>query len=267
MISFKMIGYNIMSGCFENYNFDSKLTPRFELLKKAIKDINADFIGLVDTYKWKESFLEEFLKEQFGYKHIFCIDMEDDRVEKNIGITVMTNLDVKEFNIIRAHTRNFIETVLDGLSIYTCYLDDLSEDVRLLQIKSLLNTIKTPSIIHGDLNSYSLRDLQKESILREKFIYENKELYLKLQPLTDEMERGEVIKTLEDFGFIDPDKIGIPTMPTKLFPANTVAPFVRVDYLMHTKDITVSNIEVPNTELLNKISDHLPLIAEVKLSI
>lgn len=263
MKRFKMVSYNIMSGCFENYTQDSKLTNRFVLLQQVIKELDADFVGLVDTFKWKETFSEEELKSKFGYKSVFHIDMEDTRVEKNIGITVMTNLDVESFGIIRSHNRNYIETKLNGLYIYTCYLDDLSEDIRILEIKSLLEQIKTPAVIHGDLNTFTKEDLNKFSHIKNEFITSNLELYSKLKPITDEMERCEVVKVIEEKGFVDADKQANATLPTTLFPAKVTKPFVRVDYIFHTKGIQVNNLVVPNTEKINKVSDHYPIIANI----
>lgn len=56
------------------------------MLQKALKSIDADFIGLIDTFKWKETFSSNELSEKFGYKNVFHINMEDTRVEKNIGV-------------------------------------------------------------------------------------------------------------------------------------------------------------------------------------
>ena len=189
--------------------------------------------------------------------------MEDTRVEKNIGITVMTNLDVETFRIVRAHNRNYIETKLNGLYIYTCYLDDLSEDVRILEIKSLLNQINTPAVIHGDLNTFTKDDLHKFSATKNKFIQNNQELYSKLKPITDEMERCEVVKIIAEKGFIDADRDVNATLPTTLFHAKVTKPFVRVDYIFHTKEIQIDNLVVPNSEIINKVSDHFPVIANI----
>ena len=38
-MEFKLLSYNIMSGCFEDYTPNSKLTDRFDLLKGVVKQI------------------------------------------------------------------------------------------------------------------------------------------------------------------------------------------------------------------------------------
>jgi len=92
----KIASYNIMSGGFNDYNFNSLKPQRLDLLKKAIKEIDADFIGLIDTFKWKDIFRQQDLKKLFNYKKVFHINMDDVRVDKKIGLTVLTNfLNVK----------------------------------------------------------------------------------------------------------------------------------------------------------------------------
>ncbi|MDC0449069.1 hypothetical protein OAL67_00480 [bacterium] len=264
MNPFKLLSYNIMSGCFESYELTSKLTNRFDLLKDALKQINADYVGLCDAFRWKDTFSPEELKQAFGYKHILHVDMEDSRVEKEVGVAVMTNLDVKEFNVIRAFNRNYIETVLEGLNIYTCYLDDLSEDTRLKEINSLLEQVKKPAIIHGDLNTFTKSDLEIENKTRLLFEQENELLTKQLKPILDGMQRCEVIDVIKDKGFVDSETNFNPTLPSKLFPAKVTEPFVRVDYIFHTPDVQSSNVTVHKDDLFHKVSDHFPLSATIE---
>ena len=252
-----------MSGCFENYELTSGLTKRFELLKDAVKQIDADYVGLCDTFRWKDTFNTEELKQAFGYKHVLHVDMEDSRVEKEVGVAVMTNLDVKKLNVIRAFNRNYIETVLDGLNIYTCYFDDLSEDTRLKEINSLLKQVKKPAIIHGDFNTFTKSDLETELETRKLFEQENAELARQLKPVLDEMARCEVVEVLKDNGFVDAETNAKPTMPSKLFPAKVTEPFVRVDYIFHTPDVQSSDVTVHKDDLFHKVSDHFPLSATI----
>ena len=262
-MDFKLLSYNIMSGCFENYELTSKLTDRFELLKNAVKQIDADYVGLCDTFRWKDTFSTEELKQAFGYNHVLHVDMEDSRVEKEVGVTVMTNLDVKELNVIRAFNRNYIETVLDGLNIYTCYFDDLSEDTRLKEVNSLLKQVKKPAIIHGDLNTFTQTDLEGKTATKKLFEKENEQLMKQLKPVTDEMERCEVVEVLKGNDFVDAETNAEPTMPSKLFPAKVTEPFVRVDYIFHTPDIQSSDVTVHKDDLFHKVSDHFPLSATI----
>lgn len=177
---------------------------------------------------------------------------------------MLTNLDVKSFNIVRAYNRNYIETVLDGLTIYTCYLDDLSENTRLLEMDALLDKIHTPAVIHGDLNTFTKEDLTLPNKIQEEFVVNNTELTKKLEPILDEMKRCEVVETLKTRGFIDSAREFKPTMPSKLFPAVIKAPFIRVDYILHTKDVSSENAMVYTDTLYDTVSDHYPISATIK---
>jgi endonuclease/exonuclease/phosphatase family metal-dependent hydrolase len=42
-------------------------------------------------------------------------------------------------------------------------------------------------------------------------------------------------------------------------------PFLRIDYVFHSPDVTVRRVQVPRTRLTRMASDHLPLVVEVSL--
>ena len=259
MLKTKLLSYNIMSGCFESYEQHSRLSNRFNLLATVLKNIDADFVGLIDTFKWRESFSEKELRKIFGYKNINIIDMEDTRVAKNIGVTVMTNVDVREFNIVRAFNRNCIETRLENCYVYTVYLDDVSEDTRLSEIQSLLEQIKYPALIHGDLNTFTREDLPKMESREKIFMHKNPKLSLKLKSVVEDMKRGEVIDLIKSKGFKDGFDNYSPTMPTRLFPAQVTKPFIRVDYMLYSKGLKVESPQVYQGDLYDKVSDHFPI--------
>jgi len=75
----RIASYNIMSGGFNSYNTTSAAPQRLPLLQKAIREIGADIIGLVDTYRWNEIYTEADLKRLFGYKYAYCINLNDER--------------------------------------------------------------------------------------------------------------------------------------------------------------------------------------------
>ncbi len=50
----KVATYNIMSGGFTDYDYSLPHPTRLPLIQKAVKAINADFIALIDTFRWDE---------------------------------------------------------------------------------------------------------------------------------------------------------------------------------------------------------------------
>ena len=91
----RIAAYNILSGGFTTYNYESKTPERLQLLIKAIKEINADFIGLIDTFRWDSLFTESELRKIFNYKYVHCINLQDERLKSigaNNGITILSNI-------------------------------------------------------------------------------------------------------------------------------------------------------------------------------
>jgi len=123
----RIASYNIMSGGFNSYTYGYSIPDRLYLLRKAIKLISADFIGLIDTFRWRDIYTEKDLKKLFGYKKVFYINMNDTRVDKNIGIVVMTNLPVNDFKNVRLYNRDCIKITLIEkkilIDVFTIYLN------------------------------------------------------------------------------------------------------------------------------------------------
>jgi len=84
-------------------------------------------------------------------------------------------------------------------------------------------------------------------------------------PVLDQMKRGEVTRILERHRFLDADKNGTPTAPSKLFPVKIESALLRVDYAFHTKDIQISNFKVLKDSIFDKASDHYPIVFEVNI--
>lgn len=255
-----------MSGGFNSYSSKAIIPERLGLLKKVITDINADFVGLVDTFRWKEIFTPSDLRKHFGYKNVFCIDMNDTRVDKRIGLTVLSKLDTR-CEELRIFNRNCIKSMFNRngkkYTIFTVYLDDLSEDTRLQEVESLLSQItRDNTIIMGDLNTFSKKDQKYIPRDMESYFQDKPDLYEDLKGVLGEMERGEVIELLQKEGFVNGLPAFQPTAPSKLFPGGFDSPIVRIDYVLHSKDIQVKRAKVLRSSILDKTSDHFPIYFE-----
>lgn len=270
----KIASYNVLSGGFDKYDSDSTEPTRFNLLKQAIKTIKADFIGLIDTAKWDSLYTNSELAELFGYKSAYCINLEDERLKKihhNNGITVLTNLEVKKYETINLETRDAIKTsvLIDDVlvDIYSVYLDDLSEDTRVIQVQNLMEYIDltTPSIVMGDLNTLKKTDLVMLNPLIDKFFENNPELLVGYGGVMNDMKRGEVIEMLEKHGLRDTAKNSDATAPSKLFPAVVEEPVLRLDYAFVTPKLKTSDFRVLRDPLFDQTSDHYPIVFECNL--
>ena len=252
----KILSYNIMSGGFSDYGDMSKKPQRLDLLRKIITEQKPDFVSLIDTYRWTEVFNIDELQKIFGYKNIFMVKLDDERLIKkghDNGITVMTNLDVLNFIQIRLFNRNAIKTTVNfkdkKIDIFSIYLDDMSEDTRLKQVESLFGFIdKTPTIFMGDLNTIDGDDKTILPILGNS-----------LDGVFREMSRGEVIKFIRNNDFMDTNLERTKTVPTKLFPIKISEPIARLDYIFYRGDFKVKSFDVLRGDLFDKMSDHFPV--------
>lgn len=265
----KILSYNVMSGGFDGYDYETKVPPRLELIRKIVKQSSAEIVSLVDSFRWEELYSNKQLKGIFGYKHAYCINLGDARLKKlghNNGITVLSNLAETKFKTINLKTRECVLTEVATndfkLKVYSLYLDDLSEDTRLEQISALSQYLNNtaPSIIVGDLNTFSPRDVSKNQQRIAGFLRRNPK-FTDLKGQLDEMARAEVISKLFDLGFKDSAKGFKSTFPTKLTKISD-EPILRIDYCL-TKKCASKSFSVIDTTLSDKTSDHYPILVEL----
>ena len=272
----RFASYNIMSGGFSSYSYDTPRPERLELIKKAVSMFHADLVSLVDTFRWDEIFSADEIASMFGYKNAYCINLNDDRLRKkghNNGITVMSNLGGTQFETISLGSRDAVRTSINiegkHLDIYSIYLDDLSEDSRLLQLSQLLGQIRpgNTSVLMGDFNTLSKNDLPQTDPQINNFYAKNPSLLQSYEHILADMKRGEVISTLEINGFVDASKSPTPTAPTKLFPAVVTEPFLRLDYAFIKGEMRAKNFRVMSDAIFAESSDHYPIVLELAPSL
>lgn len=262
-----------MSGGFDDYKTTSAIPQRLPLLQEAIKNLDADIIGLIDTFRWDEIYTEAQLKELFGYKYAYCINLNDERLKQlghNNGLTILSNLEMRPYTV-RLDTRDAIVARIQGVSttfnLVIAYLDDISENARLKQVQTLHSLVDfaEPLVLMGDLNS--IRDTERTQVEAAfgEFMKQNPEIGKKFQPIVNDMLRAETIKQLEVWGLRDAgQQRHLPTMPTTLFPVKVDAPFLRIDFCFYSPSLSVSEFNVPYDEIFQKASDHFPIVFDVK---
>ena len=218
-------------------------------------------MSLIDTFRWDTLFTNKQIAEMFGFKKAYCINLGDSHLKKrghDNGMTVLSNLP-SAFEKIRLVTRNAIKTTINQTyDIYSVYLDDIDENVKIKQINKLLKIVKLdrPVIITGDLNTLSYSDSTKiTAILKKTF---------KVYPsVNNKLSGGKGLEMLAKYGLIDSDKYQNPTTPTKFITDIVKGVTMRLDYTFHTKDIQVTNFKVLTNKVFDQISDHYPIVFEL----
>lgn len=268
----RIASYNIMSGGFNAYDYEAPKPERLDLLRDAIAALSAEVIGLVDTFRWDDIFRPEDIRNLFNYKYVYCINLNDMRLKAtghNNGLTLMSNIPMT-CRTIRIETRDAIEAILQfrnrRITLFLIYLDDLSEDIRLVQIKEIIKKARdSPNdvILMGDLNSLKRNELDELEKPLQEFYRDNQATERVLRPVIEDMKKGEVVEALEKAGFKDPGENSYPTVPTKLFPAITSRPFLRLDYCFHSPSLTVRSLPLGDDRMFQMVSDHLPVLCEI----
>jgi endonuclease/exonuclease/phosphatase family metal-dependent hydrolase len=267
----RIASYNIMSGGFDSYTCAAAMPQRLPVLKAAIRALEADIVGLVDTFRWDEVFSTNELRKLFDYNYAFCINLNDDRLRKkghNNGLTLLSNVPLTDAHALRIATRDAIVARLPGnITLVLAYLDDLSEDTRLGQVKALSSKLsaKEPTIVIGDLNAVKKNEVAALKEWLAVFYKDNPDLEDKQGPIITDMQRGEVITLLESLGLQDADTTSSPTFPTRLFPAKSDRPFVRLAYCFHSSSVKITNFTVRTQNIFQKASDHFPIVFDAEI--
>lgn len=256
-----------MSGGFNGYDHEQTMPQRLQEIQAAVHDLDADVIGLVDTFRWDEIFSTEQLQDFFGYDHIKCINLNDERLRElghNNGLTLMSKLPWHSCEIIDLGARDALKATFDlnarEITVVLAYLDDLQEDIRLQQAKAIVESINSKdALVMGDLNTIAPNDKQNTTHELEKFYADNPGIKDKLSAVVGQMQRAEVIEWFQAQGFIDVGSGRGATVPSRLFPAVSSKPFLRLDYCLRGPNIKVSDFTVHTTPIMQKVSDHFPI--------
>ncbi|MCL4360512.1 MAG: hypothetical protein M1511_20230 [Deltaproteobacteria bacterium] len=265
--------WNIESGGFEGYDVTS-LSPHFlpEIIE-GIRSFHADFVTLVDTFRWDSLYSQEQLQTMFKYKHAYCINLNDDRLKKlghNNGITVLSNSDTVKFQTVSLGTRDAIKTSLKiddkPVDIFSVYLDDVAEKRRMQQLAALMQHIEPGkhTIITGDFNSLADRDIEYvQKTFQRIYRYLPRRLKHRVYSVESKIAHRGTIQLIKSHGFVDMAASNVqPITPTKKF-SRLISPFLRFDYAFGTPNIVVASTWVVRGDLFDRTSDHYPFIVDI----
>lgn len=260
----KILSWNILSGGFKDYGSPELRPARIDGFVNAIKSINPDFVSLVDTYRWTEVFTPKDLQELFGYLNTLSVNLEDERLltkGHDNGVTVLTRLSNPKMEVFKMATRNSIRTEMGEVDIFSVYLDDLSEEVRIKQISEVIKLVNhnKPTIIIGDLNTIDKDDLIEANKITVKLASKYPGPMKAMESSLNEMKRGEVTRILCKNGFRDLGKGRGNTVPAKLFPLPITEPAIRLDYAFGNNLVELEEFKVLMEDKFAVLSDHYPI--------
>ena len=266
----KGLVWNIQSGGFSSYDTNGispEREPQINSVLLAAKQVHSiDTVTLTDAYRWDEVYGgDNGIAEHLGYGSANFQELNDDRLTsihgKGVGIVFATDKKIQQSQAIDLETRQGLGVILDvgahGLQIANVYLDDLSEEVRMAQVKALINGIEpdVPTILVGDFNA--LRADMSRASLGTKAANLAVRALAKSLPKKGElgitvagMNKRQAVPALLSLGFNDADeKRKRPTAPSKL-------PLFGVDYVFHNKKARVTDLDIHSNK---DASDHASL--------
>ncbi len=272
-----MLNWNIKCGGFTSYDSNLVIPSREQGIKSLISNQhqfnNVEAVTLTDTYRWDELYGDEnAIASHLGFQNARYTRLEDPRLEETegaaISITFATDKKIEKTTKLDLGNRVDLGIILDigkhGLQIANVYLDDLSEDKRISQIRALETAIEKdiPTLLIGDFNAlrYDMKNSSLEIKLRDLAVPSLSHIIPAKSGLSitaSEMNRRLAIPLLESLGYTDSDKDKKrPTAPSRL-------PLYGVDYVFHNDNVSIDEFEVLP---IYKQSDHRPLVFKALIS-
>jgi endonuclease/exonuclease/phosphatase family metal-dependent hydrolase len=275
----RIAAYNILAGGFDGYRSVAEKPERLALLQQAIQEIDADVIGLSDTFRWVDVFTEQEIKQLFGYEYVSFINMNDVRVDKRIGVAVLSRVPIETYTI-RLASRDCLKVVVQmgskRVAIYTAYFDDLEEKTRLAHVAVLLDCITkdkaqdVESVVMGDLNMLTPEDAGKKQHGLDLLIEAGLDVEAVLmhdpyhKAAFDDLHTAQALPLLLGGGLVEPlGAEGHATAFTKIHELHFPFPVLRLDHIVHTTGVASSGFLVHKGGIFEEASDHYPISCEI----
>jgi endonuclease/exonuclease/phosphatase family metal-dependent hydrolase len=268
-----LMSWNIKAGGFDEYDPGLAIPSRETEIQGVVMAFHAgktsSAVCVTDAYRWDELYGDNSgIARHLGYQDARFVQLDDERLrakgEGGIGIAFATDRCIQDSRPLDLETRQGLQVVLDvgkyGLQIAGVYLDDMSEDVRLRQVRALMAGLDAdvPTLLIGDFNA--LRPTMKGASIgvkaRDVAVHSLASLLPKRSDLgasVKGMNMRKAVPLIESFGYTDADQQKRPTSPASL-------PIFGIDYVFHNQLAAVDNFQVlPERQA----SDHRPLTFEV----
>lgn len=264
--------YNIASGGFSDYSSLASEPERLHVLQKAVAKIDADVIGVTDTFRWMDIFTPEQVQTIFNFPYSFHIDMNDTRVDKRIGVALLSRHPIIAAEPVRLHNRGAIMAKVSAgrgrlLTVYVIYLDDLSEATRQKQIQALIKYLVAdgPIAVIGDLNALWPEHVGEVKARVNAFLashssFKGRDDYRAMQEVFDNFYQAAALSDLKRHGFTEP----LESRATALTPLHMLGlpNIFPIDHIL-LKNCVASEYTVLTGDIFETASDHYPLVASL----
>lgn len=257
----KLLLLNIYEGCPEK--------DRFQKIINFVNQQKPDILGLLELNGWHlNNFIKLKLfkkKTRFRY-HGFCKSKDGYHIAL-LSRTEFVKTQAINRGMWHGAVRAKIKFGTQDLTIILTHLDPFTETNRLKELKVLTKHILGSQnvILMGDLNSLSPQDGYNEA----KLLRKAKEI--KLKKFGTRKLHKSVITQILSMGLVDLSKKFSKkfehTVPSRYNIDEAHFIKLRLDYMFASPELLASCVKkarVIRTNQTNQLSDHFPLLAEVK---
>lgn len=265
---FKVMTYNVWLGFNKKKNLEAGAD--------WIASQDCDVLALQELKGFNQARLEAAAKK-WGHEYALIFDRKGGFPQ---GVTSKTQIELVEQiqpeNDPKLRGTLYCKTA--GIHFFVVHFDPRNYLRRQKESAAVANRVKPlveadeKVVVLGDFNAHSSVDKESifiKTVLLEKWRAKEKEgaRYRSFN------QNGEldfsVMQTLFDAGLVDPAVAPLPTFPTRLhFPDASQEEFEglqqRIDFILVSSPLADGTVTYPRDEVLNEISDHWPVVLELK---
>lgn len=268
----RLASLNVQCGGFNGYDHDSTYPERMGLIKDAVHALDADTVGLVDTYRWAEVFGDDGVQKEFaelGYTDARTIDLGDTVLKGKLGVTILSKEPLQHVRTIDMAGRSALAAEVsmgdETLGFVSAYLDYATEQARVRQAHSLVGSLDLtrPTVIAGDMNAVkrgwpgaSLATFGREATMSLiTAMPKTHKLHKEIAAMGD----GQTVRIFEDAGLVDADVLRRPTLHIRGLG------LLALDHAFYTpKLVRVTNVKVPHGKVFRRATDHFSITFEAE---
>jgi exodeoxyribonuclease-3 len=263
---FRVMTYNVLYG----FNKKQSIVEGTEWIASR----NTDVLALQELKGFNQQRLEDAAKK-WGHDHALIFDRKGGFPQ---GLTSKTPIELIEQIQPEDNPklRGTLHCKTAEMHFFVVHFDPRNYLNRQKEVAAVAERIKPlvaageKIVVLGDFNAHSPEDraiMQTKTALLDK--WREKESN-RNRSFNDAGELDySVMQTLFDAGLIDPAQKPIGTFPTRLhFPEVTDAEFDgrlnRIDFILVNEPLAKGVVSYPRDEVLNVISDHYPVVLDLK---
>lgn len=262
--------YNIFNGFFDR-DKNNELKPnkeREQAAKKIVNQEKPDILILTEADHTKNKNFKQNYKEIFNYPHgVFA---SKPLAHRDFGIGILSKYPIVKHKTFLFPKSRWIKTSIK-IKKKIIHLDAIHPNPHNTQkekenlFKKLVNKKENPYIVGGDFNAISPYDKYDKKSLLNNFTKKLNNLE-KANKIVKEIIKTNIIRFLIKKGLKDTYKEKNKKQDYSYHTQLSGNNYMRIDYILCSKDFKIISSGIIKNELAEKASDHYPIYAVLELN-